>query len=158
MCKLHLPLVWIWSERLLLRASLFFGQQEIFPGFEFQNFRRRASWKTPLTQCYPVPPNLKNPLFQSHPVPPNLKTPLSQSHLSHILQPHPTCPICLYNLSFPNSLFSDFFLGFSLSFHFLKNAGRRPPPHPQDKSPTQLRMVQGLHHRLCSTRRLNGIG
>ena len=140
----------------LITRELVLWSTRKFSRFRIPEFRRRASWKTPLSQCYPVPHNLKTPLFQSHTVPPNLKTPLShwQSHLSHILQPHPTCPICLYHLSFTNSLFSDLFLGFSLSFHFLKNAGRHPPPHPHDKSPTQLQMVQvqGLYHRLCSTR------
>jgi len=114
--------------------------------------------KTPLSHSHLVPPNLKTPLSHSHPVPPNLKTPLSQSHLSHVLKPVPTCPIWLYHLSFPNSLFSDFSLGFSLSFHFSKNTGRNPPPHPEDQSPTQLQMVQWLYHRSCSTRCWNAIG
>jgi len=47
--------------------------------------------------------------YNNHPVPPYLKTPLSQSHLSHVLQPVPTCPIWMDYLSFPISLFSDFF-------------------------------------------------
>jgi len=39
----------------------------------------------------------------------DLKTPLSLSHLSNVLQPFTSCPIWLHHLSFPNSLFSDFF-------------------------------------------------
>ena len=72
----------------------------------------------PLSQ--PVPPNLKTPLSLSHLSHEDLKTPLSLSHLSHVLQPVPTCPIWLSHSSFPNSLFLDHFLGFSLSFHFSK--------------------------------------
>jgi len=89
------------------------------------------SWteNCPLSRAHPVPPNLNTPLSQSYSVPPNMETPLSLSHLSHVLQPVPTCPIWLYHLpvSFPNSLFSDFFLAFSLSFHFSKNTHFHAP-------------------------------
>jgi len=62
-------------------------------------------YKTPPSQSHHVPPNLKTHMSQSHPVPPIMETPLSQSHLSHVLRPVWTCPIWLYYLSFPNSLF-----------------------------------------------------
>ena len=60
---------------------------------------------------YPVPSNLKTPLFQFHPVPPNMETPLSLFLLFrvNVLQLVPTSSIWGYHLSFPNSLFSDFF-------------------------------------------------
>jgi len=82
-------LVGVWSFQRPCRPTL--GQVDWF------------SWKTPLSQSHPVPPNLKTHLSQSHPVPPHVKTPLSQSHpgppnmetplslshLSHVLQPVP---------------------------------------------------------------------
>jgi len=78
------------------------------------------SWTETFPLSQPVPPNLKTPLSLSHLSHEDLKTPLSLSHLSHVLQPVPTCPIWLSHSSFPNSLFLDHFLGFSLSFHFSK--------------------------------------
>ena len=114
-----------------MRTSVW-GKRKMDYGFKLWNSSRPCSpivtmgqvnwfsWKTPLSKYHPVPPNIKTPLSQSHPVPPNLKTPLSQSHLADILQPHPTCPIWLYHLFFPNSLFSDLFLVSHCHFTFWK--------------------------------------
>ena len=90
------------------------------------------SWTETCPLSHPVPSNLKIPLSQSHPVPPNMETPLSLSHLSHVLQPVPTS--WLYHLSFPNSLFSDFCLGFSVLLHISNKTFGLPEsasaPHP----------------------------
>ena len=75
------------------------------------------SWTETCPLFHPVPPNLKTPLFQFHPVPPNMETPLSLFHLFHVLPSVPICSGWLYHLSFPNPHFSDFFPGFSFSFH-----------------------------------------
>ena len=49
------------------------------------------------------------------------KDPLLLVPLVPRLQLVPTCPIWLYHLSCANSFFPDYFLGFSVSFHFSKN-------------------------------------
>ena len=58
-----------------------------------------------------VPPRSEDPLLLVPLVPRTLTCP----NLSHL------GPIWVNHLSFPNSLFSDFFLGFSLPFHVSKN-------------------------------------
>jgi len=73
-------------------------------------------------------PLLLVPLVPRRSEDPLLLVPLVVLHLV------PTCAIWLYHLFFANSLFSDFFLGFSMSFHFSTNpfdknsevAGRHP--------------------------------
>jgi len=71
------------------------------------------SWTDPLSLSHLSHEDLKTPFSLSHLSHVDLKTPFSLSHLSHVLQLVPTCPIWLYHLSFANSLFSDFFWGFS---------------------------------------------
>ena len=73
----------------------------------------QVDWTDPLSLSHLSHEDLKTPFSLSHLSHVDLKTPFSLSHLSHVLQLVPNCPIWLYYLSFANSVFSDFFLGFS---------------------------------------------
>ena len=68
-----------------------------------------------------VPRRSEDPLLLVPLVPLRSEDPLLLVPLVPRLQLVLTCPIWLYHLSFANSLFSDFFLGSSVSFHFSKN-------------------------------------
>ena len=99
MCFLHASVIALRRKRKVARpCSPTLGQVDWF------------SWTETCPLSQPVPPNLKTSLSLTHLSHEDLKTPLTLSHLSHVLQPVATCPIWLYHLSFPNSLFSDFFL------------------------------------------------
>jgi len=65
-----------------------------------------------------VPRRSEDPLLLVPFVPLRSEDPLLLVPLVPRLPLVPTCPIWLYHLSFANSLFSDLFLGFSVSFHF----------------------------------------
>ena len=69
-----------------------------------------------------VPRRSEDPLLLVPLVPLKSEDPLLLVPLVPRLQLVPTCPIWLYHLSFTNSLFSDVLWGFSVSFHFSKNA------------------------------------
>ena len=68
-----------------------------------------------------VPRRSEDPLLLIPLVPLRSEDPFLLVPLVPRLQPVPTCPIWLNHLSFANSLFSDFVLGFSVSFYFSKN-------------------------------------
>jgi len=76
----------------------------------------------PLVLVPLVPQRSEDPFLLVPLVPRRSEDPLLLVPLVTRLQLVPTCPIWLYHLSFDNSDFSDFFLGFSVSFQFSKNA------------------------------------
>jgi len=80
------------------------------------------SWTDPLSLFHLFHVDLKTPFSLFHLFHVDLKTRFSFDHLFHVLQLVPTCAIWLYHLFFANSLFSDFFLGFSMSFNFSENS------------------------------------
>jgi len=72
----------------------------------------------PLSLFYLFHDDLKTRFSLFHMFHADMKTRFSLYHLLNVLNLVPTCAIWLYH--FANSLFSDFLLGFSMSFHLSK--------------------------------------